>query len=168
MSEGRWEEIPGTVIAHCRDSAGLLHTHTSDEVQNQAVTDIETAENAELGSVINNLVPTCTQMSIENILNSDDVEVHENVTDFTMASAVVEAHGRDSESESEGKDVDADDCAISVNEAERAIRTALRISEMQPVLNLRLQRDLRCLLSAQRRRKADRMHQTSIDSYFQK
>ena len=107
-------------------------------------------------------------MSIENILNSDDVDVHKEITDFTMASAVVEALGGDSISESEGKDVDADDCAISINEAERAIRTVLRIIEMQQLVNLRLQSDLRCLLSAQRREKADRMHQTSIDGYFQK
>ena len=130
-----WEEIPGTVIAHCLDSTELLHTDTSDGVHNQAEADIETAENADLRSVINTLVPTCTQTSIDIILNSDDVDVHENVTDFTMASAAVEVLGGDSESESEGKDVDADDCAISINEAERALRTVLRISEIQSVLN---------------------------------
>ena len=57
-------------MAHCCDSTGLLHLQTHNEVDEQVGVEFETAESAEsadLGSVLNILVPTSTGMSIANI-----------------------------------------------------------------------------------------------------
>lgn len=85
-----------------------------------------------------------------------------------MAPAVVEALGESLENDSERQSREAENSSITISVAEMAIRTVLRLSAMQPVLHLRLQHNFRYPVSTQRSRKADRMHQTSIDSSFQK
>ena len=65
----------------------------------------------------------------------------------------MEALGESSENDSERQNIEAENSSISISVARMAIKTVLRLSEMQPVLPLRLQRNLRYLVSTQRGRR---------------
>lgn len=161
-----WQEVPASIIANCWRSTGILQFYAGTAEIADGGTVEEEVEAAELDSILVNLVATSRRMSISHILNSDDLDIHEDVTDFSMSESVLGELVADSENGGEDQEPYEVETQISPQSMIDAVRTVMRANERQPMLNLRLQRDLRSLLRTQRKQMVESRRQTTIDSFF--
>lgn len=83
-----WTDVPASVFVHCWVSIGLLGakgpTAGSDQY-NEAVR----AETVGLSGVVEQLVKARCRISIYNIINADDTDVLEYITNAATADSVV-------------------------------------------------------------------------------
>lgn len=109
----------------------------------------EISEYSGIDNVLVNLVATTRRMSISHIINSDDLDIYEEVSNAEMAESVLGELVRNVESGDEGQYPDELDSTSFIQSTIALVSTVMLENESQPVLNLRLKRDLSSILRTQ-------------------
>lgn len=133
--QAAWGEVSDLIIANFWKSTGILRLYADGTEIDGVGTGQEMRESAAIDTVLVNLVAKTRRMSISNILNSEDLDIHEEVSDVEMAASVLGELVGNVESGDEEPDADELDTTSVIQSTIEEVRTVMRVNESQPVIN---------------------------------
>lgn len=159
-----WNDVPASVFVHCWASTGLLGAQGPIEASNNYCEAVD-AENVGLRGVVEQLVSARCRMSINNLINADDTDVTEDITDEAMSDSVVSSLNFEDGHVGGADSVGSPEPSLPLRQQMEAIRVVMRTNELDE-FNLRLHRDLSRLLRSLKLRIYSGQRQSTIKSFF--
>lgn len=158
-----WNTVPQDAIVNCWLAAGIISGEEHSDVE---ASGIDAEESVNLQETISALVGTAYRISVQNVLNSDDNDYLEDLTDSDVARAVAEEIQSSHEDVDSGSDEEEGNNPVNVVEQEQILTKAIKICEDEHAIDVVLIRKLRSLRRAKRQSRVQSMPQSTIDAFF--